>query len=127
MQGDKVQMASTGEIYEVLEIGLQSPGLTPTGRLFTGQVGYVIMGMKSTRSARVGDTLHRPKQAVPAVRGFKAAQSMVFAGLYPIAGDEFETLAAAIDKLTLNDAVSAPRSSARSTGRARRRGVPGAA
>lgn len=60
--------------------------------------------MKNVKAARVGDTLHAAKRPVPALPGFKPAKSMVFAGLYPVSGDDFESLAAAIDKLTLNDA-----------------------
>ena len=62
------------------QVGLLTPEPTPTGRLCTGQVGYVITGMKSARAARVGDTWHRLKQPVPLLPGFKPSKSMVFAG-----------------------------------------------
>jgi translation elongation factor EF-4 len=62
-----------------------TPELTSTGQLCTGQVGYVITGMKSTRSARVGDTWHLIKQPVDPLPGFKASKSMVFAGR-PLSG-----------------------------------------
>ena len=63
-----------------LQVGLLTPEPTPTGELRTGQVGYVITGMKSARAARVGDTWHRAKHPVPLLPGFKASKSMVFAG-----------------------------------------------
>lgn len=60
--------------------------------------------MKNVKSARVGETLHSARQPVTPLPGFKPAKSMMFAGLYPISGDDFESLSAAVDKLTLNDA-----------------------
>lgn len=62
------------------QVGLLTPEHTPTGQLCTGQVGYVITGMRSTRSARVGDTWHLIKQPVDPLPGFKPSKSMVFAG-----------------------------------------------
>ncbi len=61
-----------------------TPEPTSTGRLCTGQVGYVITGMKSTRSARVGDTWHLLKQPVEILPGFRPTKSMVFAGVVPL-------------------------------------------
>lgn len=63
-----------------LQVGILTPEPVSTGQLCTGQVGYVITGMKSTRSARVGDTWHLLKQPVEALPGFKPTKSMVFAG-----------------------------------------------
>ena len=57
-----------------------APEPTPTGRLFTGQVGYVVLGIKTTKAARVGDTLHAAKKPVPQLPGFRPAKSMVYAG-----------------------------------------------
>jgi len=63
-----------------LQVGVLAPEAVPTGKLCTGQVGYLITGMKTTKSARVGDTWHLAKQPVEALPGFKPAKSMVFSG-----------------------------------------------
>lgn len=68
-KGDKIASAATGQSYEVLDVGILHPELTSTGVLFTGQVGYVVSGMRSTREARVGDTLHRAKSIVNPLPG----------------------------------------------------------
>lgn len=63
-----------------MQVGVLAPEAVPTGKLCTGQVGYLITGMKTTKSARVGDTWHLAKQQVEALPGFKPAKSMVFSG-----------------------------------------------
>ncbi|NDD54893.1 elongation factor 4, partial [bacterium] len=83
--------------------GDKNPEPFQTGALYTGQVGYVITGMKTVKEARVGDTFYLAKQPVPALPGFKPAKSMVFAGIYPLDTTEFEVVRDAIEKLTLND------------------------
>ncbi|CAD6342061.1 unnamed protein product [Miscanthus lutarioriparius] len=103
-KGDKIASAATGRAYEVLDVGIMHPELTPTGVLYTGQVGYVISGMRSTKEARIGDTLHQAKSTVEPLPGFKPAKHMVFSGLYPADGSDFEALSHAIEKLTCNDA-----------------------
>ncbi|KAG8069628.1 hypothetical protein GUJ93_ZPchr0006g44263 [Zizania palustris] len=103
-KGDKIASAATGRTYEVLDVGIMHPELTPTGVLYTGQVGYVISGMRSTKEARIGDTLHQAKSTVEPLPGFKPARHMVFSGLYPADGSDFDTLSHAIEKLTCNDA-----------------------
>ncbi|EFN57155.1 hypothetical protein CHLNCDRAFT_56093 [Chlorella variabilis] len=108
-KGDKITAASTGTHYEVNEVGLLAPEPQPTGELLTGQVGYMLVGMKDTRSARVGDTWHHQRMPVPALPGFKSAKSMVFAGIFPLSADGFEQLQAAMERLTLNDASGKPR------------------
>ena len=62
------------------QVGVLAPEAVPTGKLCTGQVGYVITGMKTTKSAQIGDTWHLAKQAVKTLPGFKPAKSMVFSG-----------------------------------------------
>jgi translation factor GUF1, mitochondrial len=103
-KGDYVTLAQSDRSYEVLEIGLMYPNETPTDALYAGQVGYVVTGMKTVHEARVGDTLFLAKQPVPAFPGFKPAKPMVFAGIFPIENEDFESLRDAIEKLTLNDA-----------------------
>ncbi|PSC76214.1 translation factor GUF1 mitochondrial isoform X1 isoform B [Micractinium conductrix] len=103
-KGDKITAASTGTNYEVNEVGLLAPDPHPTGELLTGQVGYMLVGMKDTRSARVGDTWHHYRKPVPSLPGFKPAKSMVFAGIFPLSAADFEQLQYAVERLTLNDA-----------------------
>ncbi len=103
-KGDNVVLAQSGREYEVLEIGLMYPSETPMQGLYTGQVGYVITGMKTVQEARVGDTIYHTKQPVQPLPGFKPAKPMVFAGIYPIDNSEFDELRDAVEKLTLNDA-----------------------
>lgn len=103
-KGDKISSASTGQSYEVLDVGIMHPELTPTGVLFTGQVGYVVSGMRSTKEARVGDTLYHTRSSIDPLPGFKPVKHMVFSGLYPADGSDFEALNHAIERLTCNDA-----------------------
>lgn len=102
-KGDNITAAYTGESYEVLDIGIMYPDPYPTGALYTGQVGYVIAGLKTVKEARVGDTFYHTKKPVTPLPGFKPAKSMVFAGIYPVDTSEFEMVRDAIEKLTLND------------------------
>lgn len=71
-KGDKISSAATGQAYEVLDVGIMHPELTPTGVLLTGQVGYVVSGMRSTKEARVGDTLHHSKSIVEPLPGISS-------------------------------------------------------
>ncbi|KAH7847444.1 hypothetical protein Vadar_026152 [Vaccinium darrowii] len=103
-KGDKISSAATGQSYEVLDVGIMHPELTPTGVLLTGQVGYVVSGMRSTKEARVGDTLHQSRSIVEPLPGFKPVKHMVFSGVYPVDGSDFEALNHAIERLTCNDA-----------------------
>jgi translation factor GUF1, mitochondrial len=102
-KGDKIISAHTGHDYEVLDIGLMYPEPLQKGALYTGQVGFLIAGMKTVKEARVGDTLCHLGNAVEPLPGFKPAKSMVFAGIYPVDTSEFELIRDAIEKLTLND------------------------
>lgn len=102
--GDIVYLHQTDKKYEVLELGIMYPEETPMDALYAGQVGYIITGMKTIKEARVGDTLSHPKTNITPFPGFKPAKPMVFAGIYPVDSTEFELLADAIEKLTLNDA-----------------------
>lgn len=102
-KGDKIVAAHTERTYEVLDIGLMYPEPTATNVLYTGQVGYIIAGMKTVKEARVGDTLYHQKKEVEPLPGFKPAKSMVFAGVYPVESSQYENLKDAVEKLTLND------------------------
>jgi translation factor GUF1, mitochondrial len=103
-KNDRVTLAQTGLSYDVLELGIMHPEATPLPGLYAGQVGYIILGMKTVKEARVGDTLFHYKVPVESFPGFRPAKPVVFAGIYPIDGDHFEQLYEAIEKLTLNDA-----------------------
>ncbi|KAL8471539.1 hypothetical protein ACS0TY_028975 [Phlomoides rotata] len=103
-KGDKISSAATGQSYEVLDVGIMHPELTQTGILLTGQVGYIVTGMRSTKEARVGDTLHQARSTVQPLPGFKPVKHMVFSGVYPADGSDFEALSHAIERLTCNDA-----------------------
>ncbi len=102
-KGDIITSAYSQQSYEILEIGIMYPELTPTDKLFPGQVGYVITGMRNVKEALIGDTIflkHHPVETLP---GFKEPKPMVFAGIYPVENSEYEHLRDAIEKLTLND------------------------
>ncbi|KAK1383675.1 Translation factor GUF1-like [Heracleum sosnowskyi] len=103
-KGEKITAAATGQSYEIVDVGIMHPELRPTGILLTGQVGYIVTGMRSTKEARVGDTLYHHRTSVELLPGFKAAKHMVFSGVYPADGSDFEALNSAIERLTCNDA-----------------------
>jgi GTP-binding protein LepA len=102
-KGNTITSANTGESYEVLNIGVMHPDPVQTKGLYTGQVGFIVCGMKTVREARIGDTFHLYRQPVEALPGFKPARAMVFAGIYPVDTNDFDSLRDAIEKLTLND------------------------
>lgn len=103
-KGDHIYLHQSNCKHEILELGLMYPEQTPMDALYAGQVGYIITGMKTIKEARVGDTISHPKTDITPFPGFKPAKSMVFAGIFPVDTSEFELLADAIEKLTLNDA-----------------------
>ncbi len=103
-KGDHIYLHQSNCKHEILELGLMYPEQTPMDALYAGQVGYIITGMKTIKEARVGDTISYQKSTVTPFPGFKPAKPMVFAGIFPVDTSEFELLADAIEKLTLNDA-----------------------
>jgi GTP-binding protein LepA len=103
LRGDRLLALSSDLKYEVLDVGVMFPDPISTDGLFAGQVGYVILGMKTASEARVGDTFCRVGQLCEPLAGFKPAQSMLFAGVYPVDSNEFPKLSDAISRLTLND------------------------
>ncbi len=102
-KGDIIESAYSGRNYEILDVGIMYPEPTATGSLYTGQVGFIISGMKTVKEARVGDTFFHKGKVGKALPGFKPARSMVFAGIYPVETSDYENLKEAIEKLTLND------------------------
>jgi GTP-binding protein LepA len=112
---ERIRFMATGATSDILELGYFRPGPVPTRRLTAGEVGYVASGLKSIAEARVGDTLtDADKPAQTPLPGYKQALPLVFAGIYPMRGDEYPLLRDALDKLHLNDAsfVYEPESSA---------------
>lgn len=104
-KGDTVRMMSTGNTYVVDSTGHFGPGLQTNEGLECGQVGYITAAMKSIGDANVGDTVTlRDNPALEPLPGYRQALSMVFCGLYPTDGDQYEDLRDAIEKLKLNDA-----------------------
>lgn len=101
---DKIKVMSTGQVYEVDKVGLFSPKATDTGILKTGEVGFIIAGIKEIKGAPVGDTLTLAKHAAPApLPGFKRVKPQVYAGVFPISSDAYEDFRDALSKLSLND------------------------
>jgi GTP-binding protein LepA len=105
---DRIKMMSTGATHEMLEVGVISPEPVKAGDLGVGEVGYLITGVKDVRQSRVGDTVtSQHDSAKEALGGYQHPNPMVFAGLYPIDGDDYPTLRDALDRLQLNDAALA--------------------
>ena len=102
---DRIKVMSSGRVAEIVEVGVFAPGPTPTDSLGTGQVGFIAPGFKEVRDCSVGDTLTVDQSpATEALSGYFPLKSMVFAGLYPSDGEEYNNLRNALEKLQLNDA-----------------------
>jgi len=105
-KGRQLMLMSTGRPIESLEIGVFKPGLTPVARLVSGEVGYLATGLKSVGDCRVGDTITLEERgAVEPLPGYRPAKPMVFAGIYPLVGDDYNDLREGLEKLRLNDAA----------------------
>ncbi|HEY3005852.1 MAG TPA: translation elongation factor 4 [Kribbellaceae bacterium] len=103
---DRIKMMSTGAVHEMLEVGVISPEPVKAPYIGVGEVGYLITGVKDVRQSRVGDTVtSNVNGATQALGGYKHPQPMVYAGLFPIDGDDYPTLRDALDRLQLNDAA----------------------
>lgn len=103
--GDHVKFFNTGKEYDADEVGVLKMDMVPRKELRTGDVGYIISGIKSSREVKVGDTItHVDRPCAEAIAGFEEVKPMVFAGLYPIEADDYENLRASLEKLQLNDA-----------------------
>ncbi len=102
---ERIRFMATRAESEILELGYFRPGPVPTRTLVAGEVGYVASGLKSVRDARVGDTLTvAARPAAGPLPGYRQALPLVFAGIYPLQGDDYPLLRDALDKLHLNDA-----------------------
>jgi len=104
-EGDFVKFFNTGKEYHADEIGILKMNLVPQKKLCTGNVGYIISGIKTSKEVKVGDTItHVQNPCDSAISGFEDVKPMVFAGVYPIDPEDFEDLRASLEKLQLNDA-----------------------
>jgi GTP-binding protein LepA len=102
---DELKLMATGAKFRPVEIGIFSPGMKPSQQLTVGEVGYVATGLKTVRECRVGDTITLlAAPATTALPGYQKVKPMVFAGLYPVEGEDYALLKDALEKLQLNDA-----------------------
>ncbi|MPZ59710.1 MAG: elongation factor 4 [Propionibacteriales bacterium] len=103
---ERIKMMSTGAVHEMLEVGVIAPEPTKAQEIGVGEVGYLITGVKDVRQSRVGDTVTSSVNgATHALPGYRHPNPMVYAGLYPIDGDDYPALRDALDRLQLNDAA----------------------
>ena len=103
--GDKVKFFNTGMEYDADEVGVLKMDMIPRKEMHTGEVGYIISGIKNAKEVKVGDTItHVASPCDKAIEGFQEVKPMVFAGVYPIDPTDYENLRASLEKLQLNDA-----------------------
>ena len=103
--GDKVKFFNTGMEYDADEVGVLKMDMIPRKEMHTGEVGYIISGIKNAKEVKVGDTItHVACPCDKAIEGFQEVKPMVFAGVYPIDPTDYENLRASLEKLQLNDA-----------------------
>ncbi|KAA3643123.1 MAG: elongation factor 4 [Chloroflexi bacterium] len=102
---DELELMATEAVIRPVEIGVFAPDLQATKNLSTGSVGYVATGLKTVNESRVGDTFtHNEQRAEEGLPGYQEPKPMVFAGIYPVEGEDFDDLKEALEKLQLNDA-----------------------
>jgi len=104
--GMRIRLMSSGNLFEVGQVGVFTPGMRPVERLGAGEVGYIVAGIRDVRLSRVGDTVteaDRPTERP--LPGFREIRPMVFAGLYPVDNQDYMNLKGALEKLQLNDAA----------------------
>mgnify|MGYP004512973689 FL=1 len=103
--GDRIRSMATGREFDVTEVGVFTPQLTPTDELTAGEVGYISASIKSVAETKVGDTITSAANPAKApLPGYKQVNPMVFCGIYPADGAHYDDLRDALDKLKLNDA-----------------------
>lgn len=104
--GTKIKLMASEKFYEVTEVGVFAPGFLPIEELRAGDVGYITASIKNVRDARVGDTItDAANPATEALPGYRPAVPMVYSGIYPVDGADYEELKEALEKLQLNDAA----------------------
>jgi len=103
--GDKIKIMSNDQVHIADKVGIFTPKQTNTGILKTGEVGFVIAGIKEIHGAPVGDTITLQRNSAPErLPGFQRIKPQVYAGMFPISSDDYESFRDALDKLSLNDA-----------------------
>jgi len=103
-KGDKVKFVNTDQVYEADEVGILKLGLEPKSEVSTGDVGYIITGIKNAKEVKVGDTITLAANPAESIKGFEEVKPMVFAGIFPVVTEDFAELRECMDKLQLNDA-----------------------
>jgi len=105
-KGQRIRMMATGAVHDLEEVGALAPDPTPLQSLGAGEVGYFIGGIKNIRDAKVGDTItDAQRPATEPLAGYREPKPMVYAGLFPVAGDDYPDLRDALERLALNDAA----------------------
>jgi GTP-binding protein LepA len=105
LPSDTLRLMASGAELKPVEVGIFAPSLKPTSSLTAGEVGYVATGLKTVRECRVGDTFtHAQNPAQAPLPGYRKVKPMVYAGIYPVEGEDYDDLRDALEKLQLNDA-----------------------
>jgi GTP-binding protein LepA len=105
-KGDSIDMLATGANGIALEVGSLSPTMSPKAELATGEIGYIVTNLRTTRDARVGDTVTvRRHAATEALPGYKLVKPFVYAGFFPVSNDDYQDLKDAVEKLSLSDSA----------------------
>jgi GTP-binding protein LepA len=103
-KGTKIRMMSSGQVFEVLRLGVNSPAAVEVSELRAGEVGFIMAGIKEVADTRIGDTITTDERpASGPLPGFKPMKPMVFSGLYPTDSGQYQALREALEKLRLND------------------------
>ncbi|KAJ6597128.1 P-loop containing nucleoside triphosphate hydrolase protein [Mycena vulgaris] len=125
-KGDRIASCYTNKKYEIADVGIMHPEEVPANGLYPGQVGYIACNMKESSEAHIGDTLYRVGAPVEPMPGFKPAQAMVYAGIFPVDTSDFPKLEESIQRLALTDrSVTVQRESSTALGQGCRLGFLG--
>ncbi len=105
-KGDTIEMLATGAHGLALEVGALSPSMSPLGEIGTGEIGYIVTNLKTTRDARVGDTVTvKRAHASQMLPGYKEVKPFVYAGFFPVSNEDYNDLKEAVEKLSLSDSA----------------------
>ena len=105
-KGDNIDMLATGASGIALEVGSLSPKMSPSDSLRSGEIGYIVTNLRTTREARVGDTVTtRRQRAVTPLPGYRLVKPFVYAGFFPVSNDDYQDLKDAIEKLSMSDSA----------------------